>query len=262
MIKAISLRLRQAKIINSKYKTMIKHVATVLILSSLFMINALYADEAAVLNKDPHYNSLGFFDIHICNWPQRTNYFKVLFNTDKYQYIDSMSVYTPEDKLLVTLDKTQFKTLKRKYRPDKRIYLVDIDVPEFATTGWYKIDVKTKNGKSFQAKDYVVMSRLERVTEMTPSGVDAEVSLPVTLQWKTVPGAYYFQVCVRDAWSDELLYSSNVIETNAIRIPENILDAGGYYYWSVSARDVNGHILLGDFHMGSMSEKAYFNVAD
>lgn len=262
MLISLNLRFRQANIINTKCETMIKHVATVLMLSSLFMINALYADEAPELKQDPHINALGFFDIHICNWPQRPNYFKVLFNTEKYQYIDSMSVYTPEDKLLVTLDKTKFKTLKRKYRPDKRIYILDIDVPEFATTGWYKIDVKTKNGKSFQAKDYVIMSRLERVSKMTPSGEDIEVRLPVTLQWKTVPGAYYYRVFVRDAWTDELVYSSNTIEKNAIRIPKNRLETGGYYYWSVNSRDLNGHILLGDFHMGSMSEKAFFNVAD
>ena len=241
---------------------MIKHVSTVLLLSSLFMINVLYADEAPVLNKDPHINELGFFDIHICNWPERPNYFKVLFETEKYQYIDSMSVYTPDDKLLVTLDKTKFKTQKRKYRPEKRFFILDIDVPEFATTGWYSIDVKTKNGKSFQAKDYVIMSRLQRVSKMTPSGDDVEVRLPVVLQWKTVPGAYYYQVYVRDAWTDELVYSSNITEKNTIRIPSNSLEADGYYYWSVNARDLKGSILLGDFHMGSMSEKSFFNVAD
>lgn len=244
-----------------KYKGMVKHIITILMFSSVFLNSALYADEAPVLNKDPHINALGFFDIHICNWPERPNYFKVLFETEKYQHIDSMSVYTPDDKLLVTLDKTKFLTQKRKFRPEKRFFILDIDVPDFATTGWYTIDVKTKNGKSFRAKDYVIMSRLERVSKMTPAN-DIEVRLPVTLQWKTVLGAYYYQVFVRDAWTDELVYSSNTIETNAVIIPNNRLEAGGYYYWTVNARDLKGSILLGDFHMGSMSDKAFFNVAD
>lgn len=241
---------------------MIKHVATLLMLSSVFINSALYADEAPILINDPHSNALGFFDIHICNWPERPNYFKVLFETEKYQYIDSMSVYTPDDKLLVTLDNTKFLSQKRKYRPEKRFFILDIDVPEFATTGWYSIDVKTKNGQSFKAKDYVIMSRLQRVSQMTPSGDDVVVRLPVVLQWKTVPGAYYYQVYVRDAWTDELVYTSDTTEKNATRIPNNMLEAGGYYYWRVNARDLKGSILLGDFHMGSMSEKAYFNVAD
>ena len=44
--------------------------------------------------------------------------------------------------------------------------------------------------------------------------------------------------------------------------PEGALEPGGSYLWSVHARDVNEHILLGDFHNGSISEKFHFSVAD
>ena len=234
----------------------------VLTFSLLTFIHAsLHAEESLELGNDPHYNQIGFFDIHLCNWPERENYFKILFSSEKYQQIESMSVYTPENRLLANLDKKKFRTLKRKNKPNKRVFILDIDVPEIASTGWYNIAIKTDSGDIYHAKDYIIMSRLEKTSVMSPAD-DRETSLPVTLIWEPVAGAQYFQAYVRDAWTEKLVFKSKLIDKPEITIPDGKLEPGGDYYWTVHSRDTNEHILLGDFHMGSMSEKTFFSVAE
>ena len=117
---------------------------------SLFLQNSLYAEESIKFNSDPHYNDIGFFDIHICNWPERSNFFKILFSSEKYDEIESMDVYTPDNKLLISLDKTKFRHLKRKNKPNKKVFMLEIDVPNSASTGWYSIDVRAKDGSTYQ----------------------------------------------------------------------------------------------------------------
>ena len=92
---------------------MIKNILLLLACSMLIQSD-LTAEESIKLSKDPHYNQVGFFDIHLCNWPERPNYFKILFSSEKYQQIESMDVYTPDEKLLANLDKTKYRTLKIK----------------------------------------------------------------------------------------------------------------------------------------------------
>lgn len=86
--------------------------------------------------------------------------------------------------------------------------------------------------------------------------------MPAELAWKPVPGAQYYQVFVRDAWTNELLLRSKLLSEPRVEIPAGTLQPGGYYQWTVHARDTNAHILLGDFHMGSMSDKFWFWVAE
>jgi hypothetical protein len=219
------------------------------------------SEESIKLEADPHYSPIGFFDIHLCNWPERPNYFKILFSSEHYQQIDSMDVYTPDNRLLASLDKTKFMTLKRKNRADKRVYLIDIDAPETATSGWYKINVKTGNGENFEARDYVTMTRLKKATDLSP-GNEEEYPLPITLKWKPVKGAQYYQAYIRDVWNEKLVFQSKLITKPEVTVPKSKLQPGNDYYWTVHSRDVNEHILLGDFHMGSMSEKTFFSVAE
>ncbi|MFV2005358.1 MAG: hypothetical protein ACC650_09125 [Gammaproteobacteria bacterium] len=238
---------------------MIKHRFPILIFL-LASANA-FAEDSPELSADPHYNVLGFFDVHLCNWPERPNFFKVLFSSEQYARIDSMAVYTPDDRLLVKLDKSKFINLKREGKADKHVFISDIDAPENVITGWYRIDINTSDGTHYQAKDYVIMSRLEIVSDMQPSGDDAQ-ALPVTLRWEPVPGAQYYKVFVRDEWDRKLIFKSDLLTAEEITLPDGKLEPGGYYSWSVHARDTNEHILLGDFHMGSMSKKVFFSVAE
>ena len=233
-----------------------------IILTSLLTLGRSYAGNPLELSNDPHYNDAGFFDIHICNWPERPNFFKVLFSSEKYEQVKSMDVYTPDNQLLVSLDKQKFRTLKRKNKPNKRVYILDIDIPEHASSGWYKLDIELNDGSMHHAQDYVVMTKLEKVSEMTPSGDEEEFDLPITLKWKPVPGSMYYQAFIRDAWTGKLVFKSKLISTPEVRVPDDKLEPGGYYSWSVHSRDANEHVLLGDFHMGSMSKTQYFSVTE
>lgn len=227
-----------------------------IITAPLLNINAKASEKLSV---DPHHSQIGFFDIHICNWPNRDNYFKALFGTERYDHILSMDIFTPDNRLLVKLDKNKFRTLKRKNKPNKKVFIVDFDVPEHAKTGWYSIVVKTKKGKKYKAKDYVVVSRIKRASNMRPNnGISS--ALPITLNWKKITGAKLYQVFVRDEWTGKLVFKTKLINENKVTIPNEKLEPGGYYSWRVHSRDVNEHVLLGDFNMGSMSAHAEFSV--
>lgn len=221
-----------------------------------------FAEDAPVLDHDPHRNKIGFFDIRICNWPERQNYFKILFSTEKFNDVAEMEVFYPSGSSLAVLQKSRFKQLKRKKKPEKRVFMVDLDMPDSATAGWYSIKVRTTNGKEYLARDFVLLTRLNRVTDMAPSSEESAFPLPVTLTWSKVPGAGFYKVYIRDEWTEELVFKSKLLSDNKLKLPVGKLQPGGYYSWAVHARDLNEHILLGDFNMGSMSKKAFFNVAE
>lgn len=241
---------------------MIKYLFNALPLIALGLFSSSRADESPEMSHDPHYNEIGFFDVHLCNWPDRPQFFKILFSSEQFQKIESMTVYTPDKKILTSLDKSKFRILQRENKPEKRVFISDMDVPQQASTGWYSIDVKTRSGANHHAEDYVIMSRLEKISVMRPAADAGSQSLPITLSWQAVTGAQYYQIFVRDEWSGDMVFSSELLNTTEIRIPDGKLEAGGYYSWSVHARDTNEHVLLGDFHMGSMSNKAFFSIAD
>ena len=223
---------------------------------------SIRAEDAPLLNHDPHYTAIGFFDIHICNWPERPYFFKILFSTEKFDEITEMEVFDPSGSSLAILDKSKFLRLHRKGKPEKRVYIVDLDLPDGVKTGWYTIKVKSIDDREYSASDFVPLTRVGRVTGMSPSSETEAVSLPVTLSWKKLPGAGFYKVFVRDEWTDDVVYQSKLISNNKLELPASKLQPGGFYSWVVHARDLNEHILLGDFHMGSMSKKAYFNVTE
>lgn len=246
----------------NKNKTFFTVLTVVVFFIILLPTTSVFAEHAPVLDQDPHRNKLGFFDIHICNWPERQRFFKILFSTEKFNDVAEMEVFDPSGASLAVLQKNRFKKLVRKKKPEKRVFIVDMDMPDSATTGWYTIKVKTVDGKVYIARDYVPMTRINRVSGMAPSTEDGSFPLPVTLAWSKLTGAGFYKVFVRDEWTGELVFKSKLIGENNIKIPKGKLSPGGYYSWAVHARDLNEHILLGDFHMGSMSKKAFFNVAE
>ena len=243
-------------------KTIFATLTYVIFFIILLPATSALAEEAPVLDQDPHKNKIGFFDIHICNWPERQRFFKILFSTEKYNDVAEMEVFDPSGASLAVLEKSRFKKLVRKNKPEKRVFIVDLDMPDSVTTGWYSIKVKTTDGKEYLARDYVPLSRINRVTDMTPSSEDSSFPLPITLAWSKVPGAGFYKVFIRDEWTGELVFKTKLISENELKIPDSKLQPGGYYSWVVHARDINEHILLGDFHMGSMSKKSFFTVAD
>jgi hypothetical protein len=60
------------------------HKITVL-LAVLCCLGPVRADKGPqLINEDPHRNEMGFFDIHVCNWPERPQFLKVLFSTTRF----------------------------------------------------------------------------------------------------------------------------------------------------------------------------------
>ena len=214
------------------------------------------------LDADPHRNALGFFDIHLCNWPERPHFFKVLFSTEHFDRVDGMRVYDPQGGLLTELDKAKYMRLVRKGRPEKRVFMLDLDLPPEPVAGWYRIEITDDTGAVHEARDLVPLTRIRRAAGMRPADEAEAVAMPVVLSWKPVPGARHYQVFVRDAWEDRLVFKTPLIQDTQVKVPADLLEPGGYYSWVIHSRDLNEHVLLGDFHNGSMSRKAHFSVAD
>ena len=235
----------------------------VLLSAVLFLISpVLQADSISTFNKDPHRNELGFFDLHVCNWPDRPPFFKALFSTTHFGEIEEMEIYLPDGTVLGELQLWDFMKIKRKGKPEKRVYLNDIDVPEGAGDGWYDIKVTTKEGKVFHARDYVIMTLMPRAKGMNPPDGAEDIPMPQELSWDPIPGAAYYQVFVREAFEDKRIVYSSLLTEPRYKFKPGKLQPGGVYVWSVHARDVNEHVLLGDFNQGSQSSKAEFTVAE
>ena len=138
----------------------------------------------------------------------------------------------------------------------------EVDVPPGAPDGWYSSRVTLKDGKRHIARDYVILSPLPLASGHVPAH-EAEVdAIPSQLSWDPIPGASYYQVFLRDLWDERrLIFSSKLLEEPAVKLPAGLLERGGYYSWLVHARDLNEHVMLGDFNHGSLSPVVNFSIA-
>ena len=112
---------------------------------------------------DPHYTGAGFFDIHVCNWPDRPLFMMPLFSTERFDEIERIDVFGPDNTFITQLDLKQFRILKRKGKPDKRVFIRQIDMPAHARDGWYSASVTLTDGSEFRAQDYLILSQLPQV---------------------------------------------------------------------------------------------------
>ena len=229
-----------------------------------FTATADTAPAAAAGNKetDPHYTPAGFFDIHVCNWPDRELFFMPLFSTVRYDEITDIEVHYPDGTTLTTLPLDKYLTLKRKNNPTKRVFMSEINVPQSAVDGWYTTTVKLADGSEITAKDYVIISPLPRVSDVNPPNGAEDIPVPHKLSWKPVAEGSFYQVFIRDVWNeDRLIYTSKLLDKPELLVPAGVLQPDGLYSWKVHARDVNEDIKLGDFNKGSMSRAMTFSTA-
>ncbi|MFV1973091.1 MAG: hypothetical protein ACC648_05165, partial [Thiohalobacterales bacterium] len=198
--------------------------------------HAQAGEPQAAQTVDPHYNEAGFFDIHVCNWPDRPVFFMPLFSTTQGDAVRSIEVLTPDNRPLVQLDLSRFRSIEQKNKPDKRVFINQINIPPEATDGWYSARITLNDGRRFTAKDYVAISRLAQAGGQVPAD-GAEVALPDALRWQPVPDASFYQVFIRDLWDDDrLIYTSKLIERPELALPPGLLKPGGYYSWIIHAR--------------------------
>jgi len=212
---------------------------------------------------DKHYNEAGFFDIHVCNWPDLPLFFMPLFSTARFSEVQSVEVLTPNGDLLTELDLGRYRTIKGENQPDKRVFIKQLDAPPGAVNGWYSARIRLAGGEEYVAEDYVIVHTLPQAGGQVPAN-DAEVNhIPEKLTWDPVPGAGFYQVFIRDLWNDSaLIHTSKLLTRPELEVPPGLLQNGGYYSWIIHARDTNSHILLGDFNHGSLNRPATFLISE
>lgn len=212
---------------------------------------------------DSHYTDVGFFDMHYCNWPDRPPFYMALYSTIHYDNVKSVKIIDPNDVIIGELDPGKYRIIKRKNEAEKHVFIAQIPAPEAEQDGWFKASVKLKDGGSDAASDFIIHQLLPIAKGLQPDNDAEDVTLSNHLSWEKIDGAAYYQVFIRDLWDGEkLIYTSSLLDKNTIMLPKDLLQPGGYYAWRVHARDMDGHIQLGDFNIGSLSEWTRFSIKD
>ena len=212
---------------------------------------------------DPHYTEAGFFDMHVCHWPDRPVFFMFVLSTARYQDIERVSVSYPDGRLLADLDLERYRIINRPGKPEKRVFITQLPLPAGAPHGWYHADITLRNGTTYRARDRVAIRILPLAAGQVPPNSTAEIAPPAALRWEPVPGATHYQVYIKDMWDGgQEIFSSKVLTAPQLVLPPDLLKPGGYYRWRVNARDVHEHPELGDFNHGSLSEEVELVVAE
>lgn len=212
---------------------------------------------------DKHYNKNGFFDIHVCNWPNRPVFFLALFSTTEFKNISKIEIFDNNKQHIGNLDLTKYRIVTMKDpKREKRAFIKQFDIPASSGNGWYSTKIHLKDELIETAQDYVVIEKMPRADGVTPIDNTTNIDAPEILTWKPVPGAKFYQVFIKDNWEAKMIYSSSLLAEPRLKIPKNLLQKGGSYCWKINARDVNENVLLGDFNHGSLSKCFNFELKE
>jgi len=209
---------------------------------------------------DPHYTPAGFFDIHVCNWPENPRFLMTLFSSPRFDEVARVAVFAPDGTHIGNLDLTRFRSFKTPTGQLKRAFIAHFDLPKKAVDGWYRAEVSLKDGSRFEARDYVIHHFMAHPTGIQP--VPGAVDLPASteLRWDPIPGAKVYEVFLRNDWEGTESTASGLLTEPRYTPPKGMLQPGGEYVWRIHARDSDGNVLLGDFNHGSLSPEMRFTV--
>lgn len=229
----------------------------------LLALLALPATATTPAKDDPHYTPAGFFDIHICHWPDRPNFYLMLFSTTRFTEIERVDVFYPDGRRLAPLDLNRYRVVKRAGKPEKRVFITNVTLPANPPEGWYRTSIRMKDGSTHHARDRVEIRDMPMAAGLLPAPDSMNIPLPAQLSWQPVAGAKHYQVFIWDKWqgSKEIFKSKLLVEPR-LALPPGLLQRGGSYKWRVHARDVHEDLELGDFNHGSLSPVVLFTVAD
>jgi len=223
--------------------------------------SCLFSETAYAANEgDPHYTPAGFFDAHVCNWPENPRFLMALFSTPRFDEVAKVSVFAPDGKLVGDLDLTRFRAFKTQSGQAKRAFIAHFDLPGKVVDGWYRAEVGLKDGSRFEARDYVIHQFMAQPTGTQPAPDASDVPASTELRWDPIPGAKYYEVFLRDDWAGTEATASGLLTAPRFIPPQGLLQPGGEYVWRIHARDSNGNVLLGDFNHGSLSPEMRFSV--
>ena len=210
---------------------------------------------------DPHYTAVGFFDVRICNWPDQPRFVQVLFSTAKYDVVRKVDVLDPDGNRMGTLGLERYRRIKQKNGSEKRVFITSFPLNPAAKEGWYTARITTSDGKVYLARDLVMIRTLPAARNPQPADNAENIAAPDYLSWDAVPGAKAYQVFVHDIWEDEaMVFRSQHLTENRVKLPKGLLKPEGYYMWRVHARDVDEDVDFGDFNHGSLSPFFKFSV--
>lgn len=233
----------------------------VLICVLVWALSAAFA--LAAETNDPHRNEAGFFDIHVCNWPNKPLFFMGLFSTVRYDEVTDIRLYTPSGKEVGVFKLDRYRLVKIPGKPEKHVFITLFDIPQEREEGWYVARVKLKDGRTLEAKDNIVLKLLPIAKNLQPAPGAENVPLPRELRWDTVPGALFYQVFIKDVWEDgQEILSSNLLSEPHLVLPPGLIKPGGRYLWQVHSRNLNDDPVWGDFNHGSLTAEVEFSVKE
>lgn len=209
---------------------------------------------------DPHYTPAGFFDTHVCNWPEKPRFLMALFATSRYDEVARVAVFATDGKHVGDLDTTRFRAFKTPSGIAKRAFIAHFDLPEHAPDGWYRAEITLKDGSRTEARDYVIHHFMAHPTGTLPAPGANDVPATTELRWNPIPGARYYEVFLRDDWAGTAATASGLLTEPRFAPAPGLLQSGGEYVWRIHARDSDGNVLLGDFNHGSLSPEMRFTV--
>jgi len=209
---------------------------------------------------DPHYTRAGFFDTHVCNWPENPRFLMAVFSTPYWDEVAKVAVFAPDGTFVGDLDLTRFRAFKTESGQTKRAFIAHFDLPDKVVDGWYRAEVSLKDGSRFEARDYLIHHFMPHPTGTRPIPDASDVPASIELRWDPIPGAKYYEVFLRDNWAGTEATASGLLTEPRFVPPQGMLQPGGAYVWRIHARDSNGNVLLGDFNHGSLSQEMGFMV--
>jgi len=225
-----------------------------------FIISLYVGNVHAENEGDPHYTPAGFFDIHVCNWPDEPRFLMALFSTPRFDEVAKVAVYAPDGRYIADLDLSRFRSFKSPSGQPKRAFIAHLKLPSPVVDGWYRAEITLKDGSLSEAQDYVIHRFMDRATGAQPADGARDVRASTELRWNPIPGARYYEVFLRDEWSGAAPIESGLLPQPRFVPPPGMLRPGGVYVWRVHARDSDGNVLLGDFNHGSLSSEMRFTV--
>ncbi|UCB55541.1 MAG: hypothetical protein JSW45_03155, partial [Thiotrichales bacterium] len=170
------------------------------ILPLVFLIGAVaYAGDPRNPD-DPHYTTSGFFDVHICNWPDRAPFYMVLYSTENHQDIQSVDISGANGKLIGKLDLETYRFSENE--PGTRILISHLPISRDYEDGWFVAKIRMKNGETQTATDLVIHKIMPEISGYQPKDGAEDIPLPDVLTWDDTFGAYWYRVWIRDNWND------------------------------------------------------------
>ncbi|MFN3890357.1 MAG: hypothetical protein ACK4MV_08165 [Beijerinckiaceae bacterium] len=212
---------------------------------------------------DQHYTDVGFFDIHLCNWPGRGIFYLALFSTEHFADIKKIEIYYPDDQKLGDLDIARYRILPAKNtQREKRVFMTNFAMRPGAPEGWFSATITRHDGSRYRARDLVMNAPIGRASRQNPPPASEAIPAPSELSWAPIDGATRYKVFIKDAFLEQIIFESDLLDVPALKVPDGLLEKGGAYLWQVHASDVDGHVELGDFNAGSLSEFIAFSVEE